>query len=812
MRLVYLSLAFVLGIYLGSRLAIHWSTVAILLGISLLCTLLFHRQRALLWGGLCLILLLGGILRFQSVPTGDELQGYRGSFELRGVVAADPDVRERATILRLEVREIKLDGEWHSVSGTARVNAPRFPALCDLRDFPFYRYGDLLEMTGRLKCPRAPDEEGEFDIREFLARQGIHSIISRPSEITLVAAGEGSRAMELIYRLRSYMSQSLTRALPEPQCSVAKQILLGQRGSLSPEIRQRFSETGTAHLLAISGLHVSIIAGIALSAGVWAFGRQRPTYLLLALVVVWLYTMLSGMLPSAIRAAIMGSLWLYADWIGRPRSAFTALTLAAAIMLVASPLFLSDIGFQLSFAAMGGLVFLTPIFQSWGKKLFGNQEGEVSPGIGFVIGSCAVTLGAVIATLPLTAYYFGLISLIALPANLVTLPATPGIILSSALVAIVGILAPTVASISGWVSWLLITYVLKVVELFAAVPFAAVDIEIGAPVVAAYYGIIIAALWLPRNWKRLTGSISKMTDRLGAMPEFTKNLPLKWIIPPLAVVAILIWVAALTAPDDRLHIFVLDVGQGDSILIQRGDQQILVDGGPCGRKLLYHLGDKLPFWDRTIELLVLTHPSADHITGLVEVLRRYNVEKVLVSGQERDSAIYREWRRLIEEGGVERIVAQVGQRIIIGQAVQLTVLHPSPAFLEEASPNNASMVMRLTYGNFSLLLTADIEREAEEYLLAQDVKLRATVLKVAHQGSDTSTTPQFLSGVKPMFAAISVGADNRFGHPADEVVKRVQHAVGEDRLFLTSEDGTITFITDGVKLWVKTNNGATAKR
>jgi competence protein ComEC len=805
MKLVYLSLAFVLGIYLGSRLTIPWGTVAILLGVSLVFTILFHRRRALLWGGFCLIFLLGGILRFQSVPIGDELQRYRGSFELRGVVAADPDVREHATILRLEVREIKIDGEWHPVSGTARVNAPRFPALGDRRDFPFYRYGDLLEMTGRLVCPGGPREEGGFDFRKFLARQGIHSIISRPSEITLVAAGQGSRAMELIYRLRGSMSQSLTRALPEPQCSFATAMLLGQRGLLPPEIRENFRRTGTAHVLAISGLHVAIVAGIVLSAGVWAFGRQRPTYLILALAVIWLYALLSGMRPPVIRAAIMGSLWFYADWIGRLRSAFTALAFAAAIMLAANPMLLGDVAFQLSFAAVAGLVFLTPIFQGWGKKLFGNREGEVPPVASFVIESCAVSLGAILAVIPLIAYYFDLIPLVGLPATFLILPATAGIILTSALVGIVGIFALPVASILGWVPWLFATYMIKVVELFAAIPFAAVDVEIGAPVVAAYYGIIIAALWVPRNWKRLTGGIFKVTDRLGEMPEIAKNLPLRRIIPPLAVIAALIWIAVLTAPDDRLHIFVLDVGQGDSILIQRGNRQILVDGGPSSRKLLYHLGDKLPFWDRTIELLVLTHPDPDHITGLVEVLRRYNVDRVLTSVQEDESDIYREWRRLIEEGGVEHIIAQVGQQITMGE-VKLTVLHPSPAFLEEASPNNASVVLRLTYGNFSLLLTGDIETEAEEYLLAQDVKLRATLLKVAHHGANTSTTPQFLSEVRPTFAAISVGADNPFGHPADEVVERLEKVVGEERLLLTSEDGTIVFITDGVKLWVETNN------
>jgi len=806
MRLVYLSLSFVLGIYLGSRLAIPWSTVAILLAVFLIFIILFHRRRALLWAGLCLILLLGGILRFQSVPIGDELQGYRGTFILRGVVAADPDVREWGTILRLETTEIKLDEEWHPVSGTARVNAPRFPTLGNLRYGTYYRYGDLLEMKGRLECPRAPDEAGEFDFRAHLARHGTYTLISRPSEMVLLAVGQGSKLMEPIYRLRSSMSQSLRRALPAPQCALAKAMLLGQRGVFCPDIRENFRRTGTAHLLAISGLHVSIVAGIALSAAVWAFGRKHPTYLLIALMIVWLYTMLSGMRPSAIRAATMGSLWLYADCIGRPRSAFTALTFAAAIMLAFNPVLLSDTGFQLSFAAVAGLVFLTPIFERWGKKLFGNQEGEVSPGAGFMIGSCAVSLGAILGVYPLIAYYFGLIPLVGLPASFLTVPAVPGIIVTSALVGIVGIFSPAVAGILGWVSWVFITYVLKVVELFATIPFAAVDVEIGIPVVVAYYGIIIAALWLPGNWNQLIGGIFMVRDRLGEMPDIANNLPLRWIIPPLVVVAILIWIAALTVPDDRLHIFVLDVGQGDSILIQRGNRQILIDGGPSAGELMYHLGDKLPFWDRTIELLVLTHYDADHITGLVEVLRRYNVERVLTSGQKNDSDIYRAWRKLIEERGIENIIAQVGQQISIGQAAQMTVLHPSPVFLKEASPNNASVVLRLTYGNFSLLLTGDIETEAEEHLLAHNIKLRSTVLKVSNHGSNTSTTPRFLAEVQPMFAAISIGEEKRFGRPADEVIQRLQEAVGEDRLYTTSKDGTTTFITDGVTLWVETNN------
>ncbi|MBT4511292.1 MAG: DNA internalization-related competence protein ComEC/Rec2 [Chloroflexi bacterium] len=661
-------------------------------------------------------------------------------------------------------------------------------------------------MKGELESPDLPEDGESFDFREYLARQGIYSTMYSPSEIALLDTGQKPKPMEWIYSLRRSMSQSLEEALPEPQCSIAKAMLLGQRGSIASEVKDDFSTAGTSHLLAISGVHVSIVAGLALSAGVWIFGRRRPTYFLLALAVIWLYVMLSGMSPSAVRAATMGSLWLYANWIGRPRSAFTALTFAAAVMLAFNPRLLSDVGFQLSFAAMTGLVFLTPLFQNWGRKVLGSHDGELSSTINFVITGFAVTLGAVFATLPLISYYFGMISLMSLPATFFTLPAVPGIIITSAMVGIVGVFASPVATILGWVSWLFTTYVLKTVELFASLPLASVDVKVDAPAVWTYYVILGTALWLPRNRERLSGGIFKMKPRLFSAPRLASGIPLKWIILPLAVIAILIWTAVITAPDNRLHVYVLDIGQGDSILLQKGNQQIIIDGGPNSGKMADQLGDKLPFWDRTIELLVLTHPDADHITGLIDILQRYKVQKVVTSGQEYDSDLYREWCKLVEEKGVERIIAVAGQEIVMQDGVHLTVIHPQDTLFEGETTdlNNNSVVIRLEYGKFSFLLTGDIGEEVEKCLLDEDVNLKSVALKVAHHGSNTSTTAEFLNEVGPLFATISVSADNRFGHPSNEVVDELEEAVGRDGLLVTSEDGAIEFITDGNRLWIET--------
>jgi competence protein ComEC len=209
-------------------------------------------------------------------------------------------------------------------------------------------------------------------------------------------------------------------------------------------------------------------------------------------------------------------------------------------------------------------------------------------------------------------------------------------------------------------------------------------------------------------------------------------------------------------------------------------------------------------------LVVLTHPEADHITGLVEVLQRYKVEQVLeYDGQQIEgfhSLAYDEWLKLIEQKDIKRTIAQAGQQIELGDGIRIEVLHPPEELLEgtDSDTNNNSVVLRLEWNEVSFLLTGDIEEEAEREILHQGYKLNSTVLKVGHHGSSTSTSEQFLSAVDPEIAVISVGENNPFGHPSDEVVNRLKEKLGKDNVYLTSEHGTITFTTDGEKLWVKT--------
>ncbi len=211
----------------------------------------------------------------------------------------------------------------------------------------------------------------------------------------------------------------------------------------------------------------------------------------------------------------------------------------------------------------------------------------------------------------------------------------------------------------------------------------------------------------------------------------------------------------------------------------------------------------MPFWDRSIDLVILTHPQSDHITGLVEVLSKYQVEQVLYPDLDIDSPIYDEWLRLIEEKDIESTIACAGQQIDL-DGVLIEVLNPQKTLFTgtESDTDNNGVVLHISIGEIGFLLTADLMWQAELELITERAIPESTVLKVAHHGSATSTTTEFLAVVNPQLAVISVGEDNDYGHPSQEVIARLEDKLGAENIYRTDEDGTIEFITDGDRLWL----------
>ena len=839
MTLVVLAAAWIAGLLIGLEMGLEMDVylpalVALSLAALLLACLLRLRRLPALAPVLALAA-LAGLLRVEAVGEQAGLSPP-DSFQpvkVRGLITSDPEVSGPGVEFVLSVDAVDVGEGWLSDKGRVLVFARPTWEMVQARGEPYFRYGDTLELTGRLE---EPPLLGDFDYPAYLAAQGIHHTMPFPAEVYLVDEDGGSPARSLLYGLRHRVSESIDSALPEPQASLAQALLLGLRGRMPQEITEDFRSTGTSHLLAISGLHVGVLLAVSLGASVWLVGRRRQLYLALPLGAIWLYALVSGLSPSVERAAIMGSIYLLALAIGRPRSILPALGMAAAVMAAIEPQILRQVSFQLSFTAVAGIALLTHRVNTgvatgspawWeGFPLFTSDGGGWRKGLlRALLLVVAVSVAATLATLPLIAFNFHRIPTLGIPATVMALPALPFLLITSAISAIFDMVHPQVGQAVGWSAWVFLEYILWIVRLFAQVPGSAISVpSFSSLLVWAYYTAFAMLVLMPGGPGRLrqlvrglaagnrAGEQASESDdiALGNRTQDGGRLPVKgtYLVAGvgLAVFTSLLWSYIAAGPDGKLHVHFLDVGQGDSILIVTPEgRQVLVDGGPGEIEAVGAVGSRLPFMDRDLDMVVATHPDEDHFRGLIEVLDRYRVDAVLESSTVSTSPLYQGWLNVLEDRQPQRIVAVMGQTIALDGVTWLEVLNPPahPILGIGSDSNNNGVVMRLVYDEVSFLLTADIEAEAEESLLREGRTVESTVLKVAHHGSRSSTTPQFLAAVNPKAAVVSSGADNPYGHPHPEVIGRLKATLGEEMVYLTAEQGDIEFITDGKRLWIK---------
>ncbi|MBI2872671.1 MAG: DNA internalization-related competence protein ComEC/Rec2 [Chloroflexi bacterium] len=811
MRLTIVCGGFVVGLFFASDLwPLPWGSALLFVAAAGVALVLLWRWRlvvapvVLLAAGLLLGLARGPAGTPEGLAT---LLAYQGQqVGLWGVVVDQPQEAGSLVKFRLSVREVApAEGERASARGDVLVWAQATGPLMAARPAPYFRYGDRLELRGEL---REPPTFGDFDYRRYLEQSGVVAVVVSPRAVTLLAEGEGNPFQSWVYTVRQRLATSLDAALPEPHGSLARTLLLGLRGKLPDPIQEQFRVSGTYHMLAISGLHVGVVLGVTMAASAAALGRRRGIYLLPPLGAMWLYTALSGFSPSATRAAIMGSLYLGAYAVGRQPAPLQALALAAALMAGAQPKLLQDLSFQLSFTALGGILLLSPCLQRLARRLAAalarGQQGVYKPL--YAVGTAvAVGLGATLGSLPLVAFNFHRIPLWGVPATVLALPVLPAAVALGFLTALLGLLHAWLAAPFALGAWLVESYLLTVVRLFAAVPGGVVSVGAISPaLVWGYYGLgaglLLAAswrAWLPEAWRAL-----------GAVTAPPKSKGVRVIVLVGAVVAAsLTWSAAMAQPDGRLHLYLLDVGHGDAILLRtpRG-YTVLVDGGGDPRVTLPALDSRLPFWDRAVDLAVVSHTHADHLVGLVELARRGRVRLALEppsSGSEAPE--YRQWQAELARRRVSPMEATAGQVLRTSDGLSLRVLNPPepPLAGTSSDEDNNSVVLLATYGNVSFLLTGDLHREGEFSMLDRGVVPRATVLKVAHHGKATSTGADFLAAVQPTLALVSASAEG-LGRPDSGVLADLHSLVGEERLLVTSARGTVHLTTDGKSLRVDT--------
>ena len=604
----------------------------------------------------------------------------------------------------------------------------------------------------------------------------------------------------------------INRALPEPQAALANGMLLGIDWSIPTDLYDQFRRTGASHVIVISGSNVALIAGVLLALSWRVLGRRRAA--LPALVGIACYALLVGGDAAVLRAALMGGLVVVAMAMNRRATALVSLGVACWVMTLADPLALWDVGFQLSGAATAGLVLFLPVFSALFARVWPGPHGYLTassspvsqiPGSGtlsighllrgLVVDGLVVSLSASIMVLPLVAYHFKQVSTVFLLTNLLIVPVQPLITVWGSAGVLAGIVGLSwLAYLPLWVAWLGISWTVVVVSWFYAIPGAIVEVQsFGLGSLVLTYTVILACRW----YKRWIGPLRRAARWTAA------NWPMRLAGPVLAgvlaIAAALIWTAVSALPDGLIHVYFLDVRQGDGIFIQTpSGRQVLVDGGQSPQRLLGQLGDVMPYWDRSLDLLVLTHPDQDHMAAQMEAPWRLDVAHALESEAGHDDADGELWRQSLAEAGVLVKSESAGGWIDLGDGVALWVLWPSVEQSNQSPDNENSLVMKLVYGDFSVLLTGDLGHSGEAQLLAQDAPLQSIVLKVGHHGSSTSTGAAFVQAVNPQIAVIQVGADNEYGHPTQEVLENL-----DGRTVLRNDrHGRIHIASDGRQMWV----------
>lgn len=691
--------------------------------------------------------------------------------------------------------------------------------LVTQRSRPFLRYGDTLRLSGSLERPQPI---GDFDYAAWLESQQIAGVMWA-RQVELVSTGDGSKPASALHRIRTELADAIGKGIPSPQSGLAQALLLGIRTELPHEVKQSFRTAGMSHLLAISGLHVGIVMALTLAAASSVTGRNSPVAIAVSLLVVWAYAVLSGLDPPVVRAAIMGSLFLGQGLLGRGLRGLTPLLLAAAAMVVVNPSLLSGLSFQLSFTAMAGVVLGMPIIAALTAAVSAPLSASGSwianwsqYALSLLIASVIVSTTTTLATLPLVAWHFSEIPLMSIPATVLAMPAMPAALLGAMATALAGLLTASLAVALGTLAWAPLAWLTWVAN---AMPPLLLSAPWLTPEVMAIWLGALALLAVLASSRRMRRAVAGLRRRPQWRPEALPALLAGGA--PVALIATLLLVSQLAGAraDGLLHVYVLDIGQGDAIFVTAPDgQQMLIDGGPDAQSMMTMLDPLLPPGDRNLDVVAATHLDSDHIGGLLGVLSRYRAGVVLHSqspAESEDAALYPQWQAILDNHEHPSAIVRAGHNIALGPDVTLAVLHPpadgSPTG-KHLSSNDASTVMRLDFGEISFLLTGDIEANVEQRLVATaGEKLRADVLKASHHGSRTSTTPAFLAAVAPRSVAVSAGRDNRFGHPHPEVMERLESFVGPNHVFLTARHGTIEYVSDGKTIWVKTHGAPEPK-
>ncbi len=626
--------------------------------------------------------------------------------------------------------------------------------------------GRQVSASGTLRDPQ-PWEAG------YLARYGIRQVLAA-DRVRLTGRRRAGPAA-LVDRIRDRAEVALESGTPEAEAALLRGFVLGEDDRIDSATVDDFKRSGLAHLLAVSGQNVILLALLALPL-LALLGIPVRARLLCVLALIAIYVPVTGAGPSIQRAGVMGAAGMVAALAGRPRSRWYAILLAAFVTLAANPRASGDAGWRLSFAAVIGILLwagpirdclLGPLANGGGRSRVAGLRRSLAEGAG-------VTIAATLSTAPLMAHDFGTVSVASLPANLLALPAVAPLMWLGMLAALAGQLPWLPVEPLTGLAGVLAAYVAQVAHWLGSPGWATASVPLAEPTgVLAAYAVLALALWVLLGWARRRRG-------LATPPARRRPLVLAICVVASSLVLSVLWRSGETAGETAtgLRVVVLDVGQGDAILLDPANgEPVLVDGGPPGADLRRKLEDQ---GISSLAAAIVTHDQSDHTGGIRELLGSFPIRRLLYSEPSPDLI------RHARFAGVRTLAIAEGSEVESGR-LRIEVLWPPRALLEESppdDPNQSSLVLLARWRRFDLLLAADAEAEAVPIDPG-----RVEVLKVAHHGSEDTGLADLLDRSAPSLAVISVGADNPYGHPtAATLATLAEHRVAALR---TDQEGEV---------------------
>jgi len=781
--LFWLSLAFIVGIILASEVPLTYDIWIILAGIFLLLGLrpkkpaeiLHLSTRTYLIIVLSLVSFCLGGFRYQlSIPTIDafHIAWYNDrEYDLlvTGTLDEPPDYRDTYTNLYLKVEAVDTGSGDLPVEG--QLLARVFPNET-------YEYGERVRIRGKLVTP--PENE-EFSYREYLARQGIHSYMSRTG-VTRLPGNFSNPIKKAIYAFKDKALKNIYLIFPDPEASLLAGILLGVDTGLSQSLQQAFKDTGTAHIIAISGFNIAIIAGLFFTLFSRILGQVRGS--IAAILGIALYTFLVGADAAVVRAAIMGGLSLTIRQFGRRNDGLSALMLSAALMAAfMNPYIPWDVGFQLSFFATLGLILYAEPFQEWAVRVITRY---ISPGAAQKLAApiseyFLFTLAAQLTTLPIMAYHFKRISLVSLIANPFILPVQPAVMILGGMAVLLSMIWLPLGAIAAFSAWPFVAYTIRLVELFDRLPNGVIVLgNLSLWLVILFYVALLTWTFFRHRLKNL------FTVERANLPTF----PAVTIVTVLTVFVMVTWRAVFTAPDGRLHITFLNVGSADAILIQTPNgRNLLVNGGPSVSLLSDGLGRRLPPLNRRLDWLIIASTQENQLSGLPRVVERIPPSNVLWAGNVEASFSARNLDERFIDQGIPVTRAEAGSELDLGEGALLHILNV----------NSRGAVLLLEWNEFRALLPVGMNFTAlEELKYGEDIEMVSALL-LADSGYAPINPPEWIANLNPQLIILSVAAGDPDGLPHEGTLE----AIEEYSLLRTDYNGWIEVTTDGAEMWVE---------